>query len=101
GLALIPVARLSTRSVFLLACFLTLQPVAWVDVFAALGQPPVKLPDPESWAYFGRAEAYLKHGSLFDVWAGNLTNGKRAVVLWSWENGRILQIPALFMFGML
>lgn len=105
GLALIPVARLSTRSVFLLACFLSLQPVAWIDALSALGQysanVPMKLPDPASWAYFGRAEAYLKHGSLFEVWAGNLSNGKHAVVLWSWENGRILQIPALFMFGML
>jgi uncharacterized protein len=41
------------------------------------------------------------HGSLVDVWIGNLTNGKHAVLLWSWEMGRIFQIPALFMFGML
>jgi uncharacterized protein len=41
------------------------------------------------------------HGSVLDVWIGNLTNGKHAVLLWSWENGRVLQIPALFMFGML
>lgn len=101
GLALIPVARLGTWTVFLLACFLSLQPVAWLDAFAALGSAPGKLPDPASWAYFGRAEEYLKHGSLLDVWIGNLTNGKQAVLLWSWEMGRILQIPALFMFGML
>ena len=101
GLALIPVARLRTRTVFLLACFLTLQPFAWIDAFAALGSAPGKLPDPASWAYFGRANEYLMHGSLLDVWIGNLTNGKQAVLMWSWENGRILQIPALFMFGML
>jgi uncharacterized protein len=101
GLSLIPVARLSTRTVFLLACFLSLQPLAWIDVFTALGQPAVKLPDPDSWAYFAKTEAYLKHGGMLDVWAGNLTTGKQASVLWSWENGRILQIPALFMFGML
>jgi len=101
GLALIPVARLRTRTVFLLACFLTLQPFAWIDAFAALGSAPGKLPNPASWAYFGRANEYLMHGSLLDVWIGNLTNGKQAVLMWSWENGRILQIPALFMFGML
>jgi uncharacterized protein len=101
GLALIPVARLRTRTVFLLACFLSLQPVAWIDALAALGSVAGKLPDPASWAYFGRAEEYLKHGSLLDVWIGNLANGKQAVLLWSWEMGRILQIPALFMFGML
>jgi uncharacterized protein len=101
GLVLIPVARLRTRTVFLLACFLSLQPLAWLDALAALDSAPGKLPDPASWAYFGRAEDYLKHGSLPDVWIGNLTNGKHAVLLWSWEMGRVLQIPALFMFGML
>jgi uncharacterized protein len=101
GLALIPVARLRTRTVLLLACFLSLQPVAWVNALAALGSAPGKLPNPASWAYFDRASEYLMHGSLVDAWVGNLTNGKHAVLLWSWEMGRILQIPALFMFGML
>jgi uncharacterized protein len=32
---------------------------------------------------------------------GNLTLGKIASLLWSWENGRFFQAPALFMFGML
>lgn len=101
GLVLIPVARLRTRTVFLLAGFLSLQPFAWFDALGSLGSAPGKLPDPASWAYFGLADEYLKHGSLLDVWIGNLTNGKHAVLLWSWEMGRILQIPALFMFGML
>jgi uncharacterized protein len=101
GLVLIPVARLRTRTVFLLACFLSLQPAAWVQALAALDSAPGKLPNPESWSLFGRASAYQAHGSLVDVWIGNLTNGKHAVLLWSWEMGRIFQIPALFMFGML
>ncbi|WP_229412261.1 MULTISPECIES: DUF418 domain-containing protein [unclassified Massilia] len=101
GLVLIPVARLGTRTVFLLACFLSLQPFAWIDALAALDSAPGKLPDPESWSMFGRANQYLMHGSVLDVWIGNLTNGKHAVVLWSWEMGRVLQIPGLFMFGML
>ncbi|WP_296950723.1 DUF418 domain-containing protein [uncultured Massilia sp.] len=101
GLALIPVARLPDRIVFGIACLLTLQPVAWIEALGALGQAPAKLPDPASWAYFGRATEYMMHGSVLDVWIGNLTNGKQGVLLWSWEMGRILQIPALFMFGML
>jgi uncharacterized protein len=75
--------------------------VRGADAFAALGSAPGKLPDPPSWAYFGRANEYLMHGSLLDVWTGNLTNGKQGVLMWSWESGRVLQIPALFMFGML
>ena len=101
GFSLIPVARWPNRAVFVLAVVLSLQLPSWIDAFGALGAAPGKLPDPASWALFGKADAYLKHGSLVDVWVGNLTNGKQAVVLWSWENGRILQIPALFMLGML
>jgi uncharacterized protein len=101
GLTLIPVARLSNRTLFLLACLLTLQPVAWFEAVSALGAAPGKLADPASWAIFARTEDYLKHGAAVDVWYGNLTTGKWAVLLWSWEVGRVLQIPALFMFGML
>lgn len=101
GLALIPVARLRSGVVLGIAAVLLLLPHAWVEFFQALPHPDEKLADPASWAYFGRAEKYMAHGSAFDVWRGNLTNGKIGVIRWSWENGRIFQIPALFMLGML
>jgi uncharacterized protein len=101
GLALIPVARLRSTTVLGIAVILLLQPYAWLEFFQALPHPDEKLSDPASWAYFGRANDYMAHGSAFEVWWGNLTNGKVGVIRWSWENGRIFQIPALFMFGML
>lgn len=101
GLVLIPVARLPNRVTLALAGLLLLQPGAWLELAAALPQPAAKLPDPASWAYFGRANEYLAHGSAAQVWWGNLTNGKTGVLRWSWENGRMFQIPALFMLGML
>jgi uncharacterized protein len=101
GFALIPVARLSNRWVGIIALLLLLQPYAWWELFQALPRPDEKLPDPASWAYFGRANDYFAHGSALQVWAGNLTNGKIGVIRWSWENGRLFQIPALFMLGML
>jgi len=101
GLALIPVARLRSGVVLCIAALLLLLPHAWVEFFQALPNPDEKLADPASWAYFGRAEKYMAHGSAFDVWTGNLSNGKIGVIRWSWENGRIFQIPALFMLGML
>jgi uncharacterized protein len=99
--ALLPVARLGNGTVLAIACVLLLQPYGWYEVLQALPQPDAQLPDPASWAMFGSANAYLGDGSLLQTWYGNLTNGKTAVVLWSWENGRIFQIPALFMLGML
>ncbi|WP_332855955.1 DUF418 domain-containing protein [Duganella sp. S19_KUP01_CR8] len=101
GLALIPVARLRNGVVLGIAVFLLLLPHAWVEFFQALPHPDEKLADPASWAYFGRAEKYMAHGSAFEVWRGNLSNGKIGVIRWSWENGRVFQIPALFMLGML
>lgn len=103
GLALIPVARLRNGAVLAIAIVLLLQPYAWLEFIEALGNPHPneKLADPASWAYFGRANEYMSHGTAFQVWWGNLTNGKIGVIRWSWENGRIFQIPALFMLGML
>lgn len=101
GLALIPVARLRTATILSIAFFLLLQPYAWIEFFQALPNPDEKLADPASWAYFGRANEYMAHGSAFEVWWGNLTNGKIGVIRWSWENGRLFQIPALFMLGMI
>lgn len=101
GLALIPVARLRSAVVLGIAGLLLLQPYAWLEFIRALPAANETLADPASWAYFGRANEYMKHGTLLEVWHGNLTNGKTGVILWSWENGRLFQIPALFMLGML
>jgi uncharacterized protein len=101
GFCLLPVARLRNGVVLAIACLLLLQPYALFELVRALPAPPAKLPNPESWAYYGRTAEYLGNGSLWEVWAGNLTTGRMAATLWSWENARMFQIPALFMLGML
>ncbi|WP_187271436.1 DUF418 domain-containing protein [Massilia arenae] len=101
AMSLLPVARLGNRALLIVATILLLQPLAWLDLFHALPAAATTLADPASWAHFSAANVYLMHGTLLDVWIGNLTNGKTAAILWSWENGRILQIPALLMLGML
>ncbi len=101
SLCLIPVAKLSNRTVFIIAVLLMAQPYEWAKVIASLPTPAEKLAEPASYVYFGRAEAYLKYGSWPEVWWGNLTNGKAAAVIWSWDAGRMFQIASLFMLGML
>ena len=98
---LLPVAKLGSRTVLAIAVVLLLQPYVWIDVLQALPQPDAKLADPASWAYFGRANEYMAGGTMLQTYLGNITNGKAAAVLWSWENGRMFQIPAVFMLGML
>ncbi|REE78858.1 uncharacterized protein BX611_2995 [Lutibacter oceani] len=101
GFFLIPVAKLNNKTIFFIALFLMLQPYEWFSYFTALQNPIVDIADPVSWSYFGKMNPYIEGNSLIDTFIGNLTNGKIAVILWNWENGRVFQILALFMFGML
>jgi uncharacterized protein len=101
GLSLIAVAKLSTKTVFIIAMILILQPYEWFNVISGFLHPEVKLDNPASWAYFGKAGNYIPGTSILNTLTGNLTNGKTAVLLWTWEVGRVFQTSALFMFGML
>ena len=101
GFALIPVARLNTKTVFWIATLLMLQPVEWIKVISGLADPSKEMANPASWAYFGKAGAYITGDSIWATLWGNITNGKMAVLLWTWEAGRVFQTISLFMFGML
>jgi len=101
GFTLIPVAKLNNKTVFIIASILMLQPYEWFNVISGLQHPEVKLANPLSWAYFGKMGEYLPGDSIVKTWIGNLTNGKTAVLLWTWEAGRVFQTASLFMLGML
>ena len=101
GFFLIPVAKLSNKLVLCIAIFLFLQPFEMVKLIYAIQNPDIKLSNPLSWAYFGNMNQYIKDSSFINTLAGNITNGKLAVMNWCWENGRFFHILSLFMFGML
>ncbi|SHE44285.1 uncharacterized protein SAMN05444405_101376 [Bacteroides luti] len=101
GFTLIPVAKLNTKTVLFIAVILILQPYEWIKVLSAIIHPQQAIPNPASWEYFGKMGEYIPKNSFIDTIYGNLTNGKTAVYLWTWEAGRVFQTPALFMFGML
>jgi uncharacterized protein len=101
GVVLIPVSRWNDKAVFITAVILMLQPLEWIKSFYILMHPEY-VPAPKlSNTYFGMMGEYLKGTSFIDHAVGNLKIGRLASVLWSWENGRFFQAPALFMFGML
>ncbi len=100
GFVLIPFAAGSNRAALIGAAILMAQPYEWYNVFAALPEPARDLPDPASWALFGRSAAYFAGPSLLAEWWGNLTNGRIAVLLWTWEVGRVFQTMSLFLLGM-
>jgi uncharacterized protein len=101
GFVLIPVARLSNKTVLWIAIVLMLQPWEWINVVSGILNPAAILPNPRSWAYFGKMGEYITGPSIFKTLSGNLTNGKPAVLFWTWENGRVFQTASLFMLGML
>ncbi len=101
GVILVLVSKFSDKTVFLIAVILMLQPLEWVHFLQALQNPVIKLNDPLSWSYFGKMAAYIPESSFIQTALGNLTNGKTAVMLWNYENGRFFQTASLFMLGML
>lgn len=101
GVILVLVSKFSNKTVFLIAVILMLQPLEWVHFLQALQNPVIKLNDPLSWSYFGKMVAYIPESSFIQTALGNLTNGKTAVMLWNYENGRFFQTASLFMLGML
>ena len=101
GFFLIPVAKLSNKAVFWIALLLMLQPYEWINFLTALQNPDMQIANPVSWSYFGKAGEYITGNSIIETWVGNLTNGKTAVLYWTWEQGRAFQTLSLFMFGML
>jgi uncharacterized protein len=100
GFVLIPFATGNNRTALIGAAILMAQPYEWYNVFAALPNPARDLPNPASWALFGRSAEYFAGPSLLAEWWGNLTNGRVAVLLWTWEVGRVFQTMSLFLLGM-
>lgn len=101
GLAilLIPLENVSNRVLLAISCFLLFQPLEVYHLFEAIRNPVQDLSDPGSWSYFGQMVKYIPKGTFFETVRGNLTNGKKAVLLWNLENGRYFLILSLFILG--
>ena len=101
GLILIPTYNLSNKTIFIIAMVLMAQPVELGRLFYAMVHPEF-VPQPNlSNSYYKEIAAYMNNGNFLDYVVGNITLGKAASLLWSWENGRFMQAPALFLFGFL
>ena len=101
GLSLVLVQPLGNRAILTLAIVLLLQPYLLYLAYQGWQHPLSKVANPVSWSYFGIANEYLTKESFLNTCLGNRTNGRTAVVLWTWETGRAVQSCALFMFGLL
>ncbi len=101
GFLLIPLSGLNNKVLFGIALLMLLQPLEWMGFIHAIQNPGMEISNPVSWTYFGKMQEYIPESSVLNTWIGNITNGKKAVLLWNWENGRFFIIFAMFLFGLI
>lgn len=101
GLPLVALSRLSDRALAALAVpLLLLLPSAWLALRAAL-DPALVLTEPRHWAISEHLRAVYAGGSLGEVVAANLGPGQLARLWYTYESGRYLTVPGLFICGLL
>lgn len=101
GFVLLFVCRLSTKTVFIIATILMLQPFEWYKLIYALLNPDYIAGESLVSYYFGEAYKVQMNGNFLETVKMNLKEGQLANFSYAWEYGRVFQTASLFMFGML
>jgi len=100
GFVLPLVCKLSDRTLLILAAILLLQPLALWFIFRCLMDAtytPPAIPMNELWGATYRVQS---GGNFWETVRVNLWEGQLASLAWSWENARVFQTAALFIFGL-
>ncbi|MEG0467138.1 MAG: DUF418 domain-containing protein [Mucinivorans sp.] len=100
GFALIPVCRLKTRTVLIIASICLIQPMELCRLIYALFNPDFVASAPLDAPYWATTFAAQQGSDFWVTLKTNLWQGQIASLAWAWENGRIFQTAALFMLGM-
>lgn len=101
GFVLVAVYRLPDKVLLAIAIVLLLQPLEWPKIIMSLTDPQDTVAKGLSGYYFKQAFVVQSNGSFIETVKMNLWDGQMASLMWSWENGRVLQTAALFILGML
>jgi len=103
GIVLILTARLSTKTVLIIATIFILQPIEWGRVIYALVNPDYVMGESMVGYHYGKLNPILidKSASLSEIFNVMLHHGEWGSFMWAWENGRFCQVAGLFLFGML
>lgn len=99
GLTLIPFSKLSVRTILIIATCLLLQPLEWWRVVRALTDASY-VPFENNWKEFAQmCKPVMESGHFIETLASNISHGQLYNNLWQLDAGRLFQIPALFLFG--
>jgi len=99
GVILPLTARLPDKAVFLISLVFFVQPEQWIKIIYALINPDYKVVT-HSWELFKPVLVVLKEGNIVDMLKGAY-NSQLFSITWWVESGRVYQVVALFLFGML
>lgn len=101
GFILPLVCRLSDRWLFRLACLLLLQPLPLYYAVRAALDPAFVSPVIPTGDFWRATFAAQMNGNFLEMLKVNLWEGQLASLAWAWDNGRVFQTAALFLFGYL
>lgn len=101
GIMVIPLNRLSNKTLLIIGTILFIQPLEWSRVIYAYLNPDYQLTAQLNWKYWPLMYQAMEHGTFIDAVKSNLTDGFLGNTLWQIENGRLFMVPALFIFGIL
>ena len=93
--------RMSDRKLFVLACILLVQPLSLYHVVRACLDPAFLPPSLPTGSFWAAAYQVQSGGTFWETVRVNLWEGQLASLAWAWDNGRVFQTAALFLFGLL
>lgn len=93
--------RMKDKWVFLLGCVLLIQPLPLYYVIRACADPSFVTPSIPSDSFWQATFEVQSHGTFLETLRVNLWEGQLASLAWAWDNARVFQTAALFLFGML
>ena len=89
----------SDKAILILAVVFLLQPIEWYHFIASVLNPSHQLPDLKVGEMYAEVAAYTQAGNIGDFFAGNITLGQKASLLWAVGAGRFFQTAGLFLLG--
>ena len=99
GLLLPFFGKLNTKPLVFITCFLLLQPIEIYQLVCALLNPEYKLISANSGQYFRLMSEAQENGSFWECGWSSLRYGQLANLNWNIANGRMTQLPGLFLLG--
>ena len=93
--------RLKDKWLLILACVLLIQPLPLYYAIRAACDPAFVTPAVPTGHLWAQTFAVQQGGTFWETVRVNLWEGQLASLAWAWDNGRVFQTAALFLFGLL